>query len=274
MILIDGEQAGCIDAADRGLAYGDGLFETMAVRNGRVLALEAHLARFTRDAARLGLEPPSPAALERDFARLGIAEAERAVLKLILTRGSGGRGYRPPSPASPRRITSVHAWPAPPDTDAPRLAWICRHPIGSNPATAGIKHLNRLDQVLASAEWPDANHVEGLMCDADGALVEATRSNVFLVHGETLVTPVLDRAGVAGVVRAAVLEHAARLGVPTEIRRVERAELDTADELFVTSSVLGVCSITALSGATPRSLPRETLGAQLRSELAAAGTIA
>ena len=168
----------------------------------------------------------------------------------------------------------MHAWPARPDPDAPRFAWICRHPIGSNPATAGIKHLNRLDQVLASAEWPDADHVEGLMCDADGALVEATRSNVFLVHGETLVTPVLDRAGVAGVVRAAVLEHAARLGVPTEIRRVERAELATADELFVTSSVLGVCSITALSGATPRSLPRETLGARLRSALAAAGTIA
>ncbi len=274
MILIDGEPAGCIDPADRGLAYGDGLFETMAVRDGDILALEAHLARFTRDAARLALEPPSAATLERDFARLGIAARESAVVKLMLTRGSGGRGYRPPSPARPRRITSVHPWPALADRHAPRLAWICRHPIGSNPATAGIKHLNRLDQVLASAEWPDADHVEGLMCDADGALVEATRSNVFLVRGGVLVTPALDRAGVAGVVRAAALEHAARLGIPTEIRRVDRAELATADELFVTSSVLGVCSIAALSGAAPRRFPRETIGARLRTALAAAGTIA
>jgi len=274
VILIDGEQAGCIDAADRGLAYGDGRFETMAVSDGRILALEAHLARFARDAARLGLEPPPRATLERDFAELGIAGRERAVIKLILTRGSGGRGYRPPLPACPRRITSMHPWPASPDAHAPRLAWICRHPIGCNPATAGIKHLNRLDQVLASAEWPGADHVEGLMCDAHGALVEATRSNVFLVRDDTLITPALDQAGVAGVVRAAVLAHAARLGIPTEVRTVERDELDTADELFVTSSVLGVCSIAALSGARPRRFPRDTLGARLRAELAAAGTIA
>ncbi|MEQ8661154.1 MAG: aminodeoxychorismate lyase [Gammaproteobacteria bacterium] len=275
MTLIDGEQGEAIPPGDRGLAYGDGLFETMAVSQGSVLALDAHLARLARGAALLGIEPPARAAVEADFARLGVAAATRAVVKLILTRGCGGRGYRPPQPARPGRIPSLHAWPAPPAGDAPRLAWICRHPLSSNPLTAGIKHLNRLDQVLASAEWPDGDHVEGLMLDGAGHLVEGTRSNVFLLSAGVLVTPALDDAGVAGVVREAVLHYAARAGIAHSVRPVQPGELATADEIFLTGSVLGICSITGLSGAVARTLPAATpLATRLRAALVATRTIA
>ncbi|MEQ8231082.1 MAG: aminodeoxychorismate lyase [Gammaproteobacteria bacterium] len=275
MILIDGEPGESVPASDRGLAYGDGLFETMAVRDGRVLALDAHLERLGRGAARLGLTAPSRAQVLGDLERLALDGTSHAVVKLMVTRGSGGRGYRPPAVATARRITSSHPWPATPARDAPRLGWICRHPLGTQPALAGIKHLNRLDQVLASAEWPDPDHVEGLMLDVAGRLVEGTRSNVFLACDGTLVTPALDHAGIAGVVRGAVLDHAAALGITCEVREVSATELDTADEIFITGSVLGICSLGGLSGAGARRMPAATpLADRLRMALVAARVIA
>lgn len=251
MMLIDGSAASCVDGGDRGLAYGDGLFETIAMVDGRVLALDQHLERFERDAARLGLRAPSRASVLDDIRRLTNGR-DRGVLKVILTRGSGGRGYRSPVAQCERRITTLHAWPEIVVPERGLCAFICKHPLSINPLTAGIKHLNRLDQVLASRSWPADDPFEGLMMDPDGGLVEGTRSNVFLVRNGTLATPLLERSGVAGIVRAALIALAKTQGITVDVRRIAAAEIDLADELFVTNSIIGVRSIARLSGDRPR----------------------
>ncbi|MCP5198360.1 MAG: aminodeoxychorismate lyase [Gammaproteobacteria bacterium] len=273
MILVDGQAATSVDVADRGLAYGDGLFETIAWHHGAALALDAHLARLGADARRLGLEAPPRELLEAEIRQLGRGRAS-GVVKLLLTRGSGGRGYRPARPAKPRRIVSMHPWPQLPAADAALEAWLCRHPVSANPAIAGIKHLNRLDQVLASAEWPDEACFEGLMCDVDGNLVEGTRSNLFVRRADRLLTPGLERAGVAGIVRAAVLAAAPALGLRCEIRTLAPAELAAADELFVTNSIIGIRSLARVRGHADWVFTARDCAEQLAAHLRGQGVVA
>ncbi len=251
-VLIDGVAGASLAADDRGLAYGDGLFETIAVWEGRVLAVDAHLDRLGRDAVRLGIEAPDPTVLATEIAAVA-GNARRGVVKLILTRGSGGRGYRPAPLARPRRIVALHPWPA--DLDATRglRAFVCRHRLSLNVQTAGIKHLNRLDQVLASAEWPDPSYFEGLMLDPHGHVIEGTRSNLFALYGTRLVTPDLGACGVDGIVRQAILSLASRCGLAVEIRALPLAELGDADEIFLSNSVIG---LRALALVAPDLRPR------------------
>ena len=273
MILVDGNAATCVEAGDRGLAYGDGLFETLAIADGQVLALDHHLQRFERDAARLGLRAP-PRATVIDEIRLLTAGHDRGVLKLTLTRGSGGRGYRLPAPQHERRILSLHPWPQLAIPHNGLGAFICAHPLSTNALTAGIKHLNRLDQVLASRHWPAEDPFEGLMLDADGGLVEGTRSNVFLVRDGVLMTPLLDRAGVAGIVRAALMALAPTWGMAVEERRVALTEIDEADELFVTNSIVGVRSIAHVSGDRGRAFSAHAVADRCAAALRRAALIA
>lgn len=267
MTLVDGLPSAHVPTSDRGLAYGDGLFETLAVRGGRVLALGRHLDRLTRDAARLGLALPARHLFEADVAQVTAAAPDAAVIKIVVTRGDGGRGYRPPPTVPARRIVSLHAWPELPVDAAPLTVFLCRHPLSGNPITAGIKHLNRLDQVLASAEWPDAACFEGLMSDAAGRLVEGTRTNLFLVHGRRLITPQLATAGVAGIVREALLEHAPAVGCVVEERAVTVAEVTRADELFLTNSIVGVRSVRTVLLPTPHHFVHQEIAAALRQRL-------
>ncbi|MEX2482145.1 MAG: aminodeoxychorismate lyase [Gammaproteobacteria bacterium] len=249
-MLIDGFESSRLDADDRGLAYGDGLFETLALSEGRVLALDRHLERLARGAERLGLAPPPDPVLREEIDSVCRGHT-RGVLKIILTRGSGGRGYRWPNVQRERRIVSLYEWPRALDAPPQRGAFLCRHPLSINPAIAGIKHLNRLDQVLASRAWPQGDYVEGLMLDGDGHVIEGTRSNLFLVLGRRLITPCLERAGVAGIVRAAVIERAARLRLEVIVKSVLVEDLLVADELFVTNSIIGVHSIDRLDADRP-----------------------
>jgi 4-amino-4-deoxychorismate lyase len=273
MMLVDGSAASCVEGGDRGLAYGDGLFETLAMVDGRVLALDQHLERFERDAARLGLRAPPRATVIEEMRRL-TAGHDRGVLKLTLTRGSGGRGYRSPMPQHERRILSLHPWP---EIVVPRnglCAFICGHPLSTNPLTAGIKHLNRLDQVLASRHWPADDPFEGLMLDADGGLVEGTRSNVFLVRDQTLLTPLLDRAGVAGIVRAALIALAPAHGMAVEVRRIAPAEIGEAEELFITNSIIGVRSIAEVTTDRSRMFTAHAVADRCAAALRRAAVIA
>jgi 4-amino-4-deoxychorismate lyase len=164
-------------------------------------------------------------------------------LKLLLTRGSAGRGYLPLPEAVPRRILLAY----PPAAFQPANAqqgvtlFECQHRLGINPALAGIKHLNRLEQVLARAEWAEnPQFAEGLVRDGDGRVIEGTMSNICLVAGETLITPRLHRCGVAGVMRGFMLARALTLGIPVSERDVTREEIDTADEVFVCNSQFGI----------------------------------
>ncbi len=244
---------GCIDTAvpadDRGFQYGDGLFETIAVRDGVALLWSRHLARLLAGCARLGwARLPAIEALEEDMRTL-TAGVERGVMKIIVTHGSGGRGYRTPADAVPRRISSLWPWPEGIEHGARAgvTACWCRTRVARQPQLAGLKHLHRLDQVLARAEWQD-EYAEGLMCDEQDRVIEGTMSNVFIRIGGEWCTPTLEEAGVAGVMRAAVLDCARELGIACREAAVSRETLAQAEEIFLTNSIIGIWPVRTLAG--------------------------
>ncbi|WP_132977420.1 aminodeoxychorismate lyase [Thiobaca trueperi] len=248
-VVIDGRNQDLIEVIDRGLQYGDGLFETIRIHAGQPCQWRRHLERLMLGAGRLGIQPPDPGILEAEVLSL-TQTLDHGVLKLILTRGSGGRGYRPPESSAPRRI--LLTYPLPPD---PEPSWrtgvrvrYCQTPASMNPALAGIKHLNRLDSVLARREWSDPAIAEGLMLDPSGALVGGTMTNVFLWDGNRLLTPPVEQSGIAGTVRALTLELAVQMGIDCLETRLAPADLEQAHGLFLTNAIAGIWPVRELAG--------------------------
>lgn len=242
-MLVNGQPAHSIPADDRGFQYGDGLFETALLINGRVRFIDDHCQRLFVGCARLGIAPPERQTLLREIAQV-TAGAERGVLKIIVTRGSGGRGYRPGSVMSSTRVVALHPFNQAPH-GALRLRW-CDIRLGRNARLAGIKHLNRLEQVLAQSEWQDGEVDEGLMLDTEGEVVCATSANVFVVRDGALVTPDLRFCGVQGVMRAQVLKAATKLRLPVSEEPLWPHDLETASEVFITNAVRGIRSVASL----------------------------
>jgi 4-amino-4-deoxychorismate lyase len=246
--LVNGQSAG-VDPADRGLAYGDGLFETMAARDGAIRWLDSHLDRLEEGCRRLEIPMPARSLLTREIAA-NCPRQGRAVVKLIVTRGPGARGYPPPEHATPTRILAISPWPDYPEANYRDGIGMrsCRLRLGENPALAGIKHLNRLEQVLAQLELRGHAAQQGLLLDASGYVVGGTSSNVFLVAAGEIATPSLTRCGIKGVMRRAVLEAARTLGMRAEERDIVPAELVDADEVFVANSLFGIWPVTDIDG--------------------------
>jgi 4-amino-4-deoxychorismate lyase len=228
---------------ERGLHYGDGLFETALFIDGRVRFLDDHLERLFRGCARLGMQAPDRQTLLDEITQVSAA-ANRGVLKIIVTRGAGGRGYRPSVAAGATRIVALH--PLRETTPhALKLRW-CDTRLGRNARLAGIKHLNRLEQVLAQSEWREGEFDEGLMMDTEGELVCATAGNVFAVRDGALITPDLRFCGIQGVMRAKVLEAAARLCIGVSEEPLWPQDLEAASEIFITNAVRGIRSASSL----------------------------
>ncbi|OUM05463.1 aminodeoxychorismate lyase [Pseudomonas syringae] len=249
---VDGRPAGQLSVKDRGLAYGDGVFETIAVKAGRPLLFERHLQRFEAGCQRLMI--PVDQALVRAEMSLFAAELGDGVMKRMLTRGDSQRGYAPAPDSQPRRILQGSASPAYPAAHAEQgvRLFACQTRLAEQPLLAGLKHLNRLEQVMARSEWRDNEHAEGLMRDTSGRLIEGVYSNLFLVSEGRLLTADLSRCGVAGVMRAELLDQARNLGLTVEIRDLHLPDLESADEVFLCNSVYGVwpvCGFSALNWA-------------------------
>lgn len=247
--LVNGRPGAALDPSDRGVAYGDGVFETMAARGGHIRRLTQHLERLNEGCRRLGMEPPADGVVASEIAAHLPTEG-RAVVKLVVTRGPGARGYTPPATIRPTRILSISSWPTYPahHYTAGMDVRTCALRLGRNPALAGLKHLNRLEQVLASAETRAAGADEGLLLDSEGLVVGATSNNVFAVKGNTLMTPSVTRCGVAGVMRRAVLAAAPALGFETVVRDLAPADLRGADEVFLSNAVAGIRPVATLDG--------------------------
>ncbi len=268
MMLVDGVPATVVAAGDRGLNYGDGLFETMRLHAGRICLLSRHLARLRAGCRRIALPYPGDAAIEADLARL-VATAGpdgMGVVRLVVTRGDGGRGYAPPADATVRRIVALHPLPVP-GPDALEVG-ICDIRLGHSPALGGLKHLGRLEQVLAAAEAAAAGWDEGLMLDSRDQVVEGTRHNLFFVRDGRIGTPPLDGCGVAGVMRQLVLETLDQLGLPGQEALLRYDELHEIDEMFLCNAVAGVRPVSRLAG---RTLGHGRMAAALRVPLVAAG---
>jgi len=250
-MLVNGQTQNFLPISDRAVQYGDGLFETVKIKAGTPLYWDRHLARLRTSCERLKI-PCDFQLLEAEVGQvLSSIESHSQnshILKVIVTRGSGGRGYAPPPIVSATRIVQLHSFP---DSYARNAidgirAQQCRHPVSRNSALAGMKHLNRLDQVMASTELSDSV-AEGLMCDDEKHLIEGIKTNIFMVFERKVVTPALTEAGVAGIMREVLLEYLFNQGRPVEERPVHIGELGSASELFVCNSVLGVWPVIALT---------------------------
>jgi 4-amino-4-deoxychorismate lyase len=238
---VNGTPEAALSPQDRGLQYGDGLFETMAVREGCIALLERHLARLSRGCERLGIDGVDAGVLRSELQHAAGGSGV-GVIKLIVTRGTQGRGYRPLPHTLPTRILTTYPAPEYP------VEWaragvqvrICALRLAEQPQLAGLKHLNRLEQVLARREWSGRVPQEGLMLDTAGRVVGGTMCNVFANLAGKLVTPRVERCGVAGVMREAVLVRAESLGMECQQRDLALDELLEAQEIFLTNALIGI----------------------------------
>ncbi len=260
-IWINGAEVRHVDVLDRGFGYGDGLFETIRLHQGKAIWLQQHLDRLAVGAERLKLNIDLSLLVEEIKSFLQAKPDDvSGVLKVTVTRGAGGRGYAPPSNSECCRVIGL--FPQPHYPDEPEESGIalfpCRTRLAHQPLLAGLKHLNRLEQVLARSELVDAGAPnptgestewrEGLCQDYDGNIICGTMSNIFLRIQDVWHTPALDRCGIVGVFRRFVLENAASWGQTVNVGTCDEAMLRNASEVFVCNSVFGVWPVTECCG--------------------------
>ena len=247
-MIVNGSSQDTIAINDRGLAYGDGVFETILIHAHRPVLLKAHLHRLESGAGRLKI-PLDRLELEKEIADYSQQFPEHGVLKVIVTRGVGGRGYRPSNSPHTTRILSLHPLPVyegnPGTTGI--ATFICKQRLAMQPSLAGIKHLNRLEQVLASQEFPNENFMEGIMLDTNGNIIEGTRSNIFWSEAGSLLTPSLSNCGVAGIMRDYLLVNIAGA---SEISECSVDRLLGASEIFICNSVFGIWPVSSIHTAS------------------------
>jgi 4-amino-4-deoxychorismate lyase len=245
-ITINGRVGGKVSALDRGLQYGDGVFETMRIRRRQIRLLEFHLDRLYLGLKSLKIKGPARRTLRAELGRLANTRDE-AVLKLIVTRGAGPRGFRPTGQERYTQIAMLNRLPQGSEAATrPVRVRMCATRLAAQPRLAGLKTLNRLESVLARSEWRDTRVWEGLMQDTDGRIVCGTMSNLFLRRGTRLVTPPLDHCGVAGIMRRWILQTAKDVALKVLERRVGWADLEAAEEVFLSNAVVGVKSVSAI----------------------------
>lgn len=245
---------GCASIFDRGLAYGDGLFETLRVQGLRPLLAQLHWRRLERGLERLRIplaRAEVEAYLAQFLARVGTAGSSDGIVKIVVSRGVGGRGFAPPAEVKPMVYLSWHALPEYPlryYRHGITLHW-CQQPLAHRPWLAGLKHLNCLEYVMAKIELADEGFSDGVMRDIDGRLVETTIANIFVARDGVLSTPRVDRCGIAGTMRQWILQ-AESLAQYCDIREIELGEsdLECVDEMFVCNSVFGVMPVSRLGG--------------------------
>jgi 4-amino-4-deoxychorismate lyase len=267
---VDFDPAGAsVPAADRGFNYGDGVFRTVRLAAGHVPAWPRHARKLAADLARLGLGEPDLPAIERDLADLG-ARYPDCIARITVTAGLSARGYlrsRGTALTTMVRATALPGWPLDRETAGIALH-LCKLRLAHQPALAGVKHLNRLEQVLARAEWAeegDGGAAEGLTLDAAGHAICGTMSNLFIVEDGRLATPDLSGCGVEGVQRGRILDWAWANSLNATVEALPLARLHAADSLVVCNSVIGAWWVRRFCG---RSHARPAWHAELVAALA------
>lgn len=264
--LINGNKDACLSPLDRGFAYGDGVFRTLIVDQAAPRHWLLHYAKLLNDCNALGIVCPTASVLLNDIEKLFAGNEGQAVAKIIVTRGAGARGYTMPALAQPNRVVLRSAFPELPQERFEQGVRLhaCRLRLGFQPALAGIKHLNRLENVMARAEWSDNSIADGLLLDTDGNAIECTMSNLFARYGGTLCTPDLSRCGVAGVTRQRILELAPEMGFRTEITNISFDRLLEADEVLVCNSLFGAWQVREIAR---HQWPQQPLASSFRNRL-------
>ncbi len=266
--LINGRFDAAITPFDRGFAYGDGVFRTMPCISGIPHCWPQHYAKLESDCNALSIVCPQQETLFDDIQKL-CREPDwqhECVIKVVITRGESGRGYALPALAQPNRVVIASAAPGYPETNFSEgvTLHLCQTRLSYQPRLAGIKHLNRLENVLARMEWVDGQIADGLFLDEKGNVIECTASNIFVRIGNDLVTPDLTQCGVAGVTRGRIIDLASVLGYTVRIKPIRLSELMDAEEVVICSSVFGAWQVRRL---VSHSWPLGALAARLREHL-------
>lgn len=260
-LITDIDQA-TIGLQERGLHYGDGLFETLLMKDGCIQWWDLHYQRLSSGAQRLRI--PCPPRDWLDQALKPYFEAKKnTVLKILLTRGSGGRGLNMPEHVNPTVL--ILSYPYSPLADKSLKITFSDIELASDPLLAGIKHLNRLPYVLATESLSNTpGYGEAVLLDTRGHVVESIVHNLFFIQGEIAHTPDLSLSGVTGIMRGLVLEALKQADISVKIGNFSRDELMNADEIFLCNSVQGIRPVIKIEN---RALPIGTVTTQLIEQL-------
>jgi 4-amino-4-deoxychorismate lyase len=266
-IIINGIEENRIQVQDRGFQYGDGLFETVAYKSNKLQLWDEHMQRLHDGCERLSIACVNESLWQEDIDKLQLNND--AVIKLSVTRGVSSRGYAYAEDVNVTRVTAHYAMPDYPEANQQGVkALICTTPVSINSALAGIKHLNRLDNVLARNEWQDKEIAEGFMLDDQGHVVEGTMSNVFCVLGKELYTPLLDQCGVAGVMRQQIIKMAEALNITVNVVDISRQNFLQMDAIFITNCLIGLWPVNSIQDATEEVVfQKNNLISRLQKEL-------
>lgn len=246
--LINGASASALSLLDRGLHYGDGVFRTLPVLSGIPQQWEQHYKKLQADCDALNISCPNAQSLLQDIQTL-FAHGD-GVAKIIITRGESARGYAYAAGIQANRVVIKSALPQYPDshrTDGVKLH-LCQLRLAHQPKLAGIKHLNRLENILARSEWRDNSIADGLLLDANDLVIECTMSNIFAKFGNRLVTPLLNQCGVSGVTRERLIANGNRLNLVVTEENLPLTQLMQADEIVICNSLFGVWQVVELNG--------------------------
>lgn len=263
--LINGSFDNTISPFDRGFAYGDGVFRTFVIRGGLPENWPLHYQKLVADCGAIGIVCPSAELLMGDLQQLFLLD-ETAIAKVVITRGEGERGYVLPAVTLPLRAVIKSAMPKYPAENFSQgvSLHVCETRLAHQPKLAGIKHLNRLENVLARMEWNDPTITDGVMLDSEANVIECTAANIFARFGDALITPSLRLCGVAGVTRQRIMELAHTLSLKASVETFNLERLFSADEIIVCNSLYGAWQVKSMLGETVKS---EALASNIRAAL-------
>jgi 4-amino-4-deoxychorismate lyase len=263
--LINGKPSAGLSLLDRGLAYGDGVFRTFLVKNGVPHHWALQYQKLSQDCQALGIACPSNEELLSDIETL-FNQSTDAVAKIIVTRGESSRGYAVPAEIQANRVVLKSALPTYPLSNQTQgvSLHLCELKLGAQTKLAGVKHLNRLENVLARMEWSDAKIADGLLMDSHENVIECTMSNIFARFGNKLITPSLDQCGVAGIARARIIQSANHFKLDVKIEAMKLDKLMQADEIIICNSLFGAWQVVSFNG---KQWKKQALDTQLREML-------
>ena len=263
--LLNGSHDEGLSVLDRAFAYGDGVFRTLLVRHGIPAKWDLHYAKLRDDCERLKLDCPDEALILEDIKCLFKSDGF-GVLKIVISRGEGARGYVVPANIKTNRV--IIKLPRPTysavNVDEGVKLFLCTIRLSKQPVLAGIKHLNRLENVMARMEWSDPDFIDGLLLDENGFVIEGTMSNIFARFGDKLLTPDLSQSGVAGVTRSCILKMSDPLGLDVKVQAFTLDELFEADEVIICNTLFGAWQVRALAN---KSWNKQTLASKIRTLL-------
>ncbi len=247
MFWVNGVESDLVARTDRSFQYGDGCFTTILMRDGKPEFWQHHVERMDRSLNQLLIPSPNWTQVA-DWVRMAAMPESVAGIKIHISRGEGGRGYSPTQVYSPSVTISAFAFP-----DHYKVLrqqgmhlGVCRQRLGLNPMLAGLKHNNRLEQVVLKGEMDQQGLVDGVALDIEGYVVETTMANLFWRHADKWFTPALDFAGVAGVMRRNVLDQLRAEQQCVEQGRYPLSHLEQSDEIFMTNAILGIAPVVSL----------------------------